>query len=122
MAGVFFPAVVEDEETDEEDGINKAKHEKDVFLIILYPREISDSYAIILPRNNNGTLFVDLRREIEDDLDYPPFRFLVNVDNVSFTVKLAQEKKWNFNKFGNVEGNGEISNPFRIYLKEETEV
>lgn len=117
MAGVFSPALVIDEETDEEDDTN------DVFLIILYPSETSEQY-VRLPRNSN-TKFADLRRKIvEDDyLHIPPYHFFVNVDsNVSFTVKIAQEKEWKFNKFGNVEGKGKESNPFRIYVKQQTDV
>ena len=118
MAGVFSPAVVKDEETDEEDGVNKADHEEDVFMIILYPNEISEN-IVTLPRNNNTT-FADLRREIEYYLDHlPAFEFMIPSGD---PVTLIQEREWNYNKFGNVIGDGRFSNPFLIYLKQKTDV
>ena len=112
MSGVFSPAVVKDQETDEDDGVNKADHEEDVFMIILHPNKISE-LRVTLPRKNNST-FSALRHVIEDELDHlPPFEFLVNGE---FIVQPKQEKKWNFCEFG-VKGTGRLSSPFYIYLR-----
>lgn len=96
--------------------MNKANQEDNVFMIIVHPNKISDD-IVTLPHNNNTT-FADLRQVIQDELDIPPFQFLLNDGNVSVTVKPKQEKKWNFNKFG-AKGTGRLSSPFYISIRRE---